>query len=67
MHRLSMTFLVPGRHFGEWWGSGIQRGYGLDEKTFSLFNAYRWGWLNEADLAMDHSTVCLSSIEAALE
>lgn len=30
--------LGPGRHFGEWWGQGIQRGYGLSEKRFSLFN-----------------------------
>lgn len=35
--------LGPGRHFGEWWGSGIQRGYGLKEKRFSLFNVHRWG------------------------
>ncbi len=36
--------LGPGRHFGEWWGSGIQRGYGLSkgEKRFSLFNITRW-------------------------
>lgn len=34
--------LGPGDHFGEWWGSGIQRGYGLSEKRFSLFNAPRW-------------------------
>jgi hypothetical protein len=34
--------LGPGRHFGEWWGSGIQRGYGLKEKRFSLFNVIRW-------------------------
>lgn len=31
-----------GRHYGEWWGSGIQRGYGLKEKRFSLFNTARW-------------------------
>lgn len=33
-----------GYHFGEYWGSGIQRGYGLEkgEKRFSLFNAPRW-------------------------
>lgn len=38
-------YLGPGRHYGEWWGSGIQRGYALDEgqKRFSLFNAGRWG------------------------
>src|SRR5260221_12272095 len=36
--------LGPGRHFGEWWGSGIQRGYGLQkgEKRFSLFNSFKW-------------------------
>ena len=34
--------LGPGRHFGEWWGCGIQRGYGLREKRFSLFNVTRW-------------------------
>lgn len=35
--------LGPGRHFGEWWGRGIQRGYGLQDKVFSLFNTARWG------------------------
>lgn len=34
--------LGPGTHFGEWYGHGIQRGYGLKEKRFSLFNAGRW-------------------------
>lgn len=36
--------LGPGLHFGEWWGSGIQRGYGLPkgEHRFSLFNTKRW-------------------------
>ena len=34
--------LGVGHHFGEWWGSGIQRNYGLKEKRFSLFNAIRW-------------------------
>ena len=43
-HRDELLQLGPGRHFGEWWGSGIQRGYGLPkgEKRFSLFNAVRW-------------------------
>lgn len=30
--------LGEGHHFGEWWGQGIQRGYELTEKQFSLFN-----------------------------
>lgn len=34
--------LGEGRHFGEWWGKGIQRGYGLDTRKFSLFNTTRW-------------------------
>ena len=34
--------LGPGFHYGEWWGQGIQRGYGLKEKRFSLFNVKRW-------------------------
>jgi hypothetical protein len=34
--------LGPGQHFGEWWGGKIQRGYGLTEKRFSLFNTGRW-------------------------
>jgi hypothetical protein len=36
--------LGDGLHFGEWWGSGIQRGYGLEkgDKRFSLFNVKRW-------------------------
>jgi hypothetical protein len=42
--------LGAGRHFGEWWGSGIQRGYGLTkgEKRFSLFNVNRYA---DADLS----------------
>lgn len=34
--------LGPGRHFGEWWGRGIQRNYGLSYRRFSLFNVIRW-------------------------
>jgi RNA ligase len=36
------TGLGIGKHFGEWWGAGIQRRYGLKEKRFSLFNVARW-------------------------
>lgn len=34
--------LGVGHHFGEWWGAGIQRRYGIAEKRFSLFNTARW-------------------------
>jgi hypothetical protein len=36
------TGLGVGTHYGEWWGPGIQRGYGVAEKRFSLFNVSRW-------------------------
>lgn len=41
-HADELIKLGPGRHFGEWWGFGIQRGYGLAERRFSLFNVNRW-------------------------
>jgi len=41
-HRGELLALGPGRHFGEWFGAGIQRRYGLTEKRFSLFNVHRW-------------------------
>lgn len=31
-----------GTHYGEWFGAGINRGYGLQEKRFALFNTARW-------------------------
>jgi len=41
--------LGPGHHFGEWWGSGIQRGYAVPsdgpqgrKKGLALFNVDRW-------------------------
>lgn len=34
--------LGPGLHRGEWWGRSIQRGYGLSERYFSLFNVSKW-------------------------
>lgn len=34
--------LGVGHHFGEWWGVGIQRGYHLSERRFSLFNVAKW-------------------------
>ncbi len=43
-NRDELMTLGVGFHYGEWWGSGIQRGYDLPkgEKRFSLFNVSRW-------------------------
>jgi RNA ligase. len=37
-----LFLLGEGRHYGEWWGQGIQRKYGQTEKHFSLFNTFKW-------------------------
>jgi hypothetical protein len=36
-----LSELGAGRHYGEWWGQGIQRCYDKNSKTFSLFNTAR--------------------------
>lgn len=41
-HATELFTLGVGRHFGEWWGAGIQRGYGVPDKRWSLFNVSRW-------------------------
>jgi hypothetical protein len=43
-HADELRTLGVGRHFGEWWGSGIQRAYGFSkgERFFSLFNTAKW-------------------------
>lgn len=62
-HADELRQLGPGRHFGEWWGQGIQRGYGLTERRFSLFNVGRW--TSDRNIAAticaptpEHSTLC---------
>ncbi len=51
--------LGAGIHYGEWWGSGIQRGYGLlkGEKRFSLFNSGRWV-KNRTQLLLEKQEYC---------
>ncbi len=41
-HAEELRELGPGYHYGEWWGAGIQRRYGMPDKRFSLFNVQRW-------------------------
>lgn len=42
-NRDDLLKLGVGYHFGEWWGQGIQRNYGLSERRFSLFNIWHEG------------------------
>jgi hypothetical protein len=64
-----LTDLGPGRHYGEWWGKGINRNYGQTGRKFSLFNVTRWTneilptccstvpvlYEGEETIAMDHT------------
>lgn len=34
--------LGEGQHFGEWYGKGINRNYGLPNRRFALFNTSKW-------------------------
>ena len=41
-HETELRELGVGYHHGEWWGQGINRGYGLNEKRWSLINSTKW-------------------------
>jgi hypothetical protein len=41
-HANELATLGPGHHYGEWWGRGINRHYGLIDRRFSLFNVRKY-------------------------
>lgn len=59
-----ITGLGEGVHFGEWWGSGIQRSYGLQkgDKRFSLFNTNRWRIENFDEKGFEIPPKCCSIV-----
>jgi hypothetical protein len=67
-HREELLQLGPGRHFGEWWGSGIQRGYDLSkgEKRFSLFNVARWCLAGETPQRILTADPCIEKYQDVL-
>lgn len=42
-NKVALRLLGPGRHYGEWWGPGIGRGYlpAAESRRWSLFNTSR--------------------------
>ncbi len=50
-----VDILGPGYHFGEWWGSGINRGYDCEkgDRRFSLFNTSKWGHFSDPETMPD--------------
>lgn len=65
-----LKLLGNGRHFGEWWGEGIQRRYGIKGKRFSLFNTSRWAteWPSCCDVVpvLYQGKFCTDNIEQCL-
>lgn len=55
-HAKELLGLGIGMHWGEWWGAGIQRRYGLDHKRFSLFNTGRWFQTDPTGCALNGTT-----------
>lgn len=50
-----------GYHYGEWWGQGINRNYGLKERRFSLFNI----WLKDGPECLHKVPVIEKTYEKA--
>ncbi len=42
--------LPPGTHYGEWYGKGINRNYGMTDRKLMLFNAPRYIGLQQSGL-----------------
>lgn len=61
-NRDDLLKLGVGYHFGEWWGKGIQRSYGMTERVFSLFNI----WLPEWPECVSKVPVVEKNLERAL-
>lgn len=39
-NKADLLAMGVGYHYGEWWGQGIQRNYGLTDRRFSVFNIW---------------------------
>ncbi len=48
-----VELLGEGYHYGEWWGKGVQHGYGQDRKRFSLFNVVRYEGVEDTEIGLD--------------
>ncbi len=62
-HKDELLTLGVGYHFGEWWGLGIQRDYGLTERRFSLFNI----WQDNIPECVSKVPVVANTLEEAIE
>ena len=61
-----LTQLGEGHHYGEWFGKGIQRGYGMSTRRFALFNTKRWYVPSEPTGAMPTEGAAVLPVIAGL-
>ena len=59
--------LGEGTHYGEWYGAGIQRRYGLQEKRLALFNTHRWSDADVRPTCCEVVTVLYQGLFSKLE
>ena len=57
-----VRILGEGLHYGEWWGRGIQRGYEVPGRSFSLFNTERYAGVHEHVGEFNDVPVTVSSV-----
>lgn len=64
-HEELFALLGVGRHYGEWWGNGIQRGYGKKGKCFSLFNVSKWGFMRDPGYIEKFGKIIVGGVEVS--
>lgn len=52
-----LSKLPDGFHYGEWYGKGINHGYGLDDRRFMLFNRSRYEKLENLPKCVELETI----------
>lgn len=62
-----LEMLGEGTHYGEWYGQGIARNYGLDHRRFALFNTERWKDLPKNEIGLEVVPVLCRTKPSAMD
>ncbi len=65
-HAEELVQLGPGQHFGEWWGQGIQRTYGLTEKRPACCGVVPMLYQGAFDSAVVNATLTLLGAQGSI-
>lgn len=60
-NELELSKLPDGDHYGEWYGRGINRNYGMKDRKFMLFNRERYVNLEEIPNCVELETVLFNN------